>query len=125
SAIIDAIPSSAQHIASGKLRAIAVTTKERVASLPNVPTVAEQGMPEFEMSSWYGLWGPARLPDDVTKKLAAEVAKAMKSPLVAERLGGQGFIASGIGPQPFANFITKETAMYARTVRDANIRIDQ
>ncbi|MBP7568401.1 MAG: tripartite tricarboxylate transporter substrate binding protein, partial [Burkholderiaceae bacterium] len=81
SAIIDAIPSSAQHIASGKLRAIAVTTKERVASLPNVPTVAEQGMPEFEMSSWYGLWGPARLPDDVTKKLAAEVAKAMKSPL--------------------------------------------
>ena len=124
SAIVDAIPSSAPHIASGKLKAIAVTTRERVASLPNVPTVAESGFPEFEMSSWYGLWGPARLPDDVTKKLAAEVAKAMKSPLVAERLGSQGFIASGMGPQPFSGFITKETAMYARTVRNANIQIE-
>ena len=124
SAMIDAIPSSAAHIASGKLKALAVTTKTRVASMPNVPTVAESGLPDFEMVSWYGLWGPARLPPEVTSRLAAEVALAMKSPLVAERLGSQSFVAAGGGPQAFTSYITKELATYARVVKDANIQID-
>lgn len=124
SAMIDAIPSSAAHIASGKLKALAVTTKTRVASLPNVPTVAESGLPDFEMASWYGLWGPAGLPAEVTNRLAAEVALAMKSALVNERLGSQSFVAAGSGPQAFTSYITKEIAMYARIVKDANIQID-
>lgn len=124
SAIIDAIPSSQPHIASGKLKALAVTTKHRLPSMPNVPTVAESGFPGFEMVSWYGLWGPAKLPDEVTKRLSQEVAKAMKSSLVVERLGPQGFISNVLGPAEFSAHITKEIATYARVVRDADIHID-
>jgi tripartite-type tricarboxylate transporter receptor subunit TctC len=124
SAIIDAIPSSAQAIAAGKLKPLAVTTKTRLPSMPNVPTVAESGFPNFEMVSWYGLWGPGKLPADVTRRLAEETAKAMRSPLVRDRLGPQSFIVSGAGPDEFSSYITKEIATYSRVVRDANIQIE-
>jgi tripartite-type tricarboxylate transporter receptor subunit TctC len=124
SAIIDAIPSTYPHIASGKLKALAVTTKTRLPLLPNVPTVAESGFPDFEMVSWYGLWGPAKLPDNIAKKLSAETAKAMRSPKVLARLAPQSFVPAGSTPGDFSNHITKEIAMYSRVVRDANIQIE-
>lgn len=124
SAIIDAIPSTYPHIASGKLKALAVTTKNRLPLLPNVPTVAESGFPDFEMVSWYGLWGPAKLPDDVTRRLSAETAKAMHSPKVIARLAPQSFVAAGTSPADFSRHITKEIALYSRVVRDANIQIE-
>lgn len=125
SAIIDAIPSSAPYIAAGKLKALAVTTAKRLPAYPNVPTVAESGFPGFEMVSWYGLWGPAKLPPAVTKRLADETAKAMHSTLIKERLAPQAFIVSGSGPQEFTAYITKEIAMYSRIVRDAKIQVAQ
>jgi len=124
SAIIDAIPSSYPHITSGKLRALAVTSKARVPLLPDVPTVAESGLPGFELVSWYGLWGPAKLPPEIASRLAAEAAKAMKSPLAASRLGVQGFTADGGSPQDFGAYIAKESATYERIVKKANIHID-
>jgi tripartite-type tricarboxylate transporter receptor subunit TctC len=127
SAMIDAIPSSAPHIASGKLRAIAVTSRSRVATLPDVPTVAESGLPglaAFDMVSWYGLWGPSNLPPGIVNRLATEVAKAMKSPLIAERLGSQNFVPAGSTPAEFSNYIAKQTTVYARIVKDADIQID-
>ena len=124
SAIIDAMPSTYPHIASGKLKALAVTTKTRLPQLPNVPTVAESGFPEFEMVSWYGLWAPGKLPDDIAKKLNAEASKAMRSPKVTERLRSQSFISSSGTPDDFARHITREIANYSRVVRDANIQID-
>ena len=124
SAIVDAIPSSYPHIESGKLRPLAVTTSTRVAALPNVPTVAESGFPGFDMASWYGLWAPAKLPPELAEKLSVEVAKAMKSPLIAERLSAQGFIANGSSPQAFTTFIDKETATYARIIKQADIKLD-
>lgn len=63
--MIDAVPSLLQHIKSGKARALAVTSAKRLPALPDVPTVAESGLPNFEMVSWYGIWGPARMPADV------------------------------------------------------------
>lgn len=125
SAIIDAIPSSAPYVASGKLKPLAVTTAKRLPAYPNVPTVAESGFPGFEMVSWYGLWGPARLPPAVTKRLADETAKAMRSALIKERLSAQAFIISGAGPAEFTGYITKEIAVYSRIVRDANIQVAQ
>ena len=125
SAIIDAIPSSAPYVASGKLKALAVTTAKRLPSFPDVPTVAESGFPGFEMVSWYGLWGPARLPPAITKRLAAETAKAMRSAPIRERLAPQAFIVSGAGPEEFTAYITKEIAVYSRIVRDANIQVAQ
>jgi tripartite-type tricarboxylate transporter receptor subunit TctC len=122
--MIDAIPSSAAHIASGKLKALAVTTKARLPSLPNVPTVAESGVAGFDMVSWYGLWAPAKLPPELAKRLSAETAKAMRSSLVSERLGSMGFVAEPTSPESFATFITNESATYTRIVRDANIQIE-
>ncbi|HSI60240.1 MAG TPA: tripartite tricarboxylate transporter substrate binding protein [Ideonella sp.] len=124
SVMIDAIPSSAAHIASGKLKALAVTTPARLPSMPKVPTVAESGMAGFEMVSWYGLWAPAQLPPEILKRLSAETAKAMRSPLVKERLGSLGFLPDPDSPQDFTSFILKETATYARIVRDASIQIE-
>jgi tripartite-type tricarboxylate transporter receptor subunit TctC len=124
SAIIDAIPSSQAHIASGKLKAIAVTTRQRLPSMPQVPTVAESGLAGFEMVSWYGLWGPAKLPEDVARRLSQETAKAMNAPQVVDRLSPQGFVAGNLGPADFQTYITREIALYSRVVRDANIQID-
>jgi tripartite-type tricarboxylate transporter receptor subunit TctC len=123
SAIIDAIPSSAPYVATGKLKALAVTTAKRLPAFPNVPTVAESGFPGFEMVSWYGLWGPAKLAPAITRRLAEETAKAMHSRLIKERLAPQAFITSGAGPGEFTDYITKEIAVYARIVRDAKIQV--
>ena len=92
--------------------------------MPGVPTVAESGLAGFDMVSWYGLWAPAGLPPSVARRLAEETARAMRSPLVAERLGNLGFMPEPTSPQDFAAFIAKESATYARVVRDAHIQID-
>jgi len=76
------------------------------------------------MVTWYGLWAPGKLPDAISKRLTEETAKAMRSALVTERLGAQGFIAAPMGQAQFAPYITKEIATYARIVRDAKIQID-
>jgi tripartite-type tricarboxylate transporter receptor subunit TctC len=122
--IIDAIPSSAPHIASGKLKPLAVTTKKRIASLPDVPTVAESGFPDFEMVSWYGLWGPRGLPDPVARKLEGMVRKAMASKAVTDRLAPQSFQSDTLVGDAFATYITRQLATYARIVKDANITSD-
>jgi tripartite-type tricarboxylate transporter receptor subunit TctC len=119
--MIDAIPSSASHIASGKLKPLAVTTAHRVPSLQNVPTVAESGYPGFEMLTWYGLWAPKGLPAPIAKKLEAWAQKAMASKLAVDRLGPQSFESNTLVGDAFAGFMTNETATYARIVRDAKI----
>ena len=124
SSMIDPFPSSYPHVRSGKLRAIAVTSKARVAFLPDVPTVAESGFPGFDIVSWYGLWGPANLTREASVRLASEVAQAVKSKEVLERLAAQGFEASGDGPAGFTTYIRDEVAKYARIIKDANIRVD-
>ena len=121
SAMIDAIPSSAPHIAAGKLKPLAVTTNHRVKTLPSVPTVAESGYPGFDMGSWYGLWAPHGTPDPVTKKLEGWVKNAMASKLVQDRLAPQNFEADALLGSDFASYITKQLAIYSRIVKDANI----
>jgi tripartite-type tricarboxylate transporter receptor subunit TctC len=121
SGMIDAIPSSAPYIASGKLKPLAVTTKDRIASLPDVPTVAESGYPGFEMVTWYGLWGPRELPDAIAKKLEGLVQKAMRSKVVADRLAAQSFEVQTLAGAQFAEFVRRQQAGYARIVKDANI----
>ncbi len=124
SAMIDPLPSSYPLVKGGKLKPLAVTSAKRVSFMPDVPTVAESGLPGFEMVSWYGLWGPRGLPNDITNRLATEIARAVRSPQVAERLGDQGFEASGAGPAAFAAYIREEIARYARIVKEANIKVE-
>ncbi len=124
SVMIDPMPSSFPLVKSGKLKSLAVTSLKRVSFIPEVPTVAESGLPGFEMVSWYGLWGPAGLSRDITAKLSAEAARSVRSPLASERLGAQAFDAVGSSSEQFASYIQDEIVRYARIVKEANIKAE-
>jgi tripartite-type tricarboxylate transporter receptor subunit TctC len=109
------------HVKSGKLRVIAVGGVERLAVIPDVPTVAEQGYPGFETTQWYGLNAPAKTPVAIIDRLAAEAAKAAKQPSVAERFAVDSAEAVGSTPQAYADFIAKEQARWGEVVRKAGI----
>ncbi|MGE5794864.1 MAG: Bug family tripartite tricarboxylate transporter substrate binding protein [Bacteroidota bacterium] len=110
------------HVKSGKLRVIAVGGVERLAVIPDVPTVAEQGYPGFETTQWYGLNAPAKTPVAIIDRLAAEAAKAAKQPSVAERFAVDSAEAVGSTPQAYAEFIAKEQARWGEVVRKAGIK---
>ncbi len=124
SALADPLPSSYPHVKGGRLKALAVTSRERIAFLPEVPTMAESGFPDFEMLSWYGLWGPPGTPREIIERLASEVSKAVKSPEMQEKLASQGFLPRGSTAAEFAAYVKDEVAKYARIVKDANIKVD-
>ena len=113
-----------QFIKTGKLRCIATGTAQRIAQLPEVPTVAEQGYPGFEMTQWYGLLAPANLPQAAADKLAAAAAKAMKEPSLLERLGNDAAIGVGSTPAEFAKFIATEQQRWKAVVARAQIKPD-
>jgi len=112
------------HVKSGKLRVVAVGGAKRLASIPDVPTVAEQGYPGFQTSQWYGLNAPAKTPEAVIRRLAAEAAKAAKSPLMLERLAVDDAEAVGSTPEEYAAFIKREQERWSKVVRTANIKAD-
>jgi tripartite-type tricarboxylate transporter receptor subunit TctC len=112
------------HVKAGKLRVIAVGTAKRLHTLPEVATVAEQGYPGFETSQWYGLNAPAKTPDAIIQRLAAEAAKAAKSPRVAERFAADDAEGVGSTPAEYAAFVKKEQERWSRVVRAAKIRAD-
>ncbi len=122
--MFDNLPSSLALIKAGKLKALAVTSKERAAALPDVPTLAESGLPGFEASSWFGLLAPAGTPQPVIAKLNAEVAKWLASPEAKEKLLAQGAIAAGGTPEDFARHIAAETAKWQKVVKDSGAKID-
>ena len=113
-----------QFIKTGKLRCIATGTTQRIAQLPDVATVAEQGYPGFEMTQWYGLMAPATLPPAAAEKLAAASAKAMKEPALLERLGHDAAIAVGGTPAEFISFIAAEQQRWKAVIARAKVRPD-
>jgi len=124
SGMIDAVPSLLQHINSGKAHALAVTTAKRLPSLPDVPTVAESGLPNFEMVSWYGIWAPAKMPVELAERLNTEINIAMQSPQVVKSLGAQAFIFSNTTGKQFDTYVKQESAKYKQLIEKANIKIN-
>ena len=120
----DVLPTSMPHTKSGKLLALAVASSARVPQLPNVPTVAESGLPGFESSSWYGFVAPANLPADILAKLNTEIVKALKSPAIAEALDKAGVVVVAGTPEQFAIHIKEEVAKAGKIIRAANIKAD-
>jgi tripartite-type tricarboxylate transporter receptor subunit TctC len=116
------IPSVIQHVRSGRLRGIAVTTKTRSASSPELPTVAELGYPDFEASSWFGLLGPAGMPREIAMKIQAEVVRVLKIPEIREKLIQQGVDPVGSTPDEFAAYIKSETEKWAKVVKMAGAK---
>ncbi|WP_068322378.1 Bug family tripartite tricarboxylate transporter substrate binding protein [Polynucleobacter yangtzensis] len=122
--MFDPIQSVLPHITSGKLRALAVTSKTRSPLLPNVPTVAELGYPQFESTAWWALFAPARLPDPIAKKLRQDTEKVAQSTAFKERLGNLGVQPNTDFKESLANFQTSEIAKWARVVRDSGATVD-
>jgi len=117
-------PASATHVKSGKLRALAVLGKERYPGLPEVPTAAESGMPEFEVDTWYGVLAPAGVPREIVARLNAELTKIMQSPDMRERLAGMGIEPLTSTPAEFGDFIKTEAAKWANVVKAAGARAE-
>lgn len=124
SAVIDAVPSSLPPVQAGRTKALAVTSAQRLGTLPDVPTVSESGLPGFEMVSWYGLWGPAKLPVDIVGKLHEAVRKAVDSPRVKRLMSEQAFVGKATEPADFAAYVRAEHAKYARLIKAAGITIE-
>ena len=121
---ISPMPGVSNFIKSGHLKALAITSDKRMASLPNIPTVSESGMPGFEMYSWYGLWGPANVPKEVVSKLSEQVAIALKNQGVRERMGDLDFEPSTANTAQFEKIIKEEIAKIGAVAREANISIE-
>jgi len=118
------LPALLPHIKSGKLRPIAVGTAQRLAQLPDVPTVAEMGYKDFETSQWYGILAPAGTPRDVVIKLQEESLKALKSNAVTERFASDSAVGGGGSPAEFAAFIAQQQKVWKEIVQRAGIKPD-
>jgi len=118
------LPALLPHIRSGKLRALAVGTAQRLAQLPDVPTVAEMGYKDFETSQWYGILVPAGTPRDVIKRLQEETQKALRSNSVTERFANDSAVGGGGPPEEFAAFIGQQQKIWGEIVRRAGIKPD-
>jgi tripartite-type tricarboxylate transporter receptor subunit TctC len=118
------LPALIPHVKSGKLRAIAVGTARRLPMLPDVPTVAEMGYPEFETSQWYGILVPAGTPRDIVKRLQEESMKALKSNSVTERFTSDGAFGGGGPPEGFAAFIAGQQKTWSAIIKRAAIKPD-
>ncbi len=117
-------PAILQFIKTGKLRCIATGTTQRISQLPDVPTVAEQGYPGFEMTQWYGLLAPANLAAPAADKLAAAAAKAVHEPTTVERLSADAAIPVGSTPAEFAKFIGVEQQRWKPVIARAKVKPD-
>jgi len=118
------IPSVIELVRAGRLRALAVTSKTRSAAVPDIPTIAELGYPDFEASSWFGLLGPAGLPRDIVMALQAEVVRALKVPELRSKLVQQGADPVGSTPEEFAAYMGTETAKWAKVVKASGAKAD-
>ena len=118
------LPALIPHIKSGKLRAIAVGTTQRLAQMPELPTVAEMGFKEFETSQWYGILVPAGTPRDVIKRLQEESLKALKSNSVTERFASDSAVGGGGPPEEFAAYIAQQQKIWKDIVVRAGIKPD-
>lgn len=122
--MFDSMPSSAAAVRGGLLRPLAVTTATRVAAYPDLPTMAEAGVPGFDISTWYAIWAPRGTPAAMVTRLQQAVAAAVQVPEVRERLALLGADPVADTPAEFADFCRVEYARWGKLVRDAQVRLD-
>ena len=122
--MFDLVLTTAPHVKSGAVRAIAVTGSERSSALPGVPTVAESGVPGYEVSAWFGFFAPAGTPAAIVNALNAETVKAMRLPDLRERLANQGADAVTDTPDQFAAYVKEELGKWTRVVKASGMKAD-
>ncbi|QXZ09476.1 tripartite tricarboxylate transporter substrate binding protein [Comamonas sp. Y33R10-2] len=122
-ALFTGIPAVLAQIRAGQIKAIAVSSPQRVAALPNVPTVAEAGLPGFEADQWYGVVGPANMPADVVAKINSQINASLKSPAILERLQSEGAQPMPSTPKVFADLISKDLARWRKVIIDSKMTL--
>ena len=119
--LITNLPEQIAYIKAGRVRALGVSTAKRTAQLPEVPTIAEAGLPGYEVTVWYGLCAPAGMPRELVQKINADVQKAVASADTRQRLIENGIEPSSATPEQFASFVQSEVTKWSRVVKDANV----
>jgi tripartite-type tricarboxylate transporter receptor subunit TctC len=122
--MFSSIPSVIQQVRNGQLKALGIGSTHRLASLPDIPTIAESGVAGYEAYSWVGLVAPAHTPASVVQKISADVTEILKDKEVADKLLLQGAVPVGDSPTAFAQYIKNEIAKWGKVVRDSNIKAD-
>ena len=122
--MFDNMPSVIPHVRSGKLRAIAISTAKRSPELPDVPTIAEAGVPGYEAVSWFGLFAPAATPKPVLDKLSTALSKVLANPEVQKKISAQGGETVNETPAQFAAFIRSETTKWGKVVKESGATVD-
>lgn len=123
--LFDAIPTGLPHVRSGRLKALAVTGGQRSPLMPELPTVAEAGLPGFTSVTWFGLYGPARLPADVVRQINAAFNKALRAPEVGAKLAQLGAEpAAPQSPEAFAAMVAKDSQRWGQLIRERKITVD-
>ena len=112
------------NIKAGKLRALAVTTERRIASLPDVPTIAESGYPRYEINSWQGLFAPARTPPEITQRIARAVARMLAEPEFKGMMANEGAEPVGSSPEDFTRYVGTEVAKWSRVAKESGATAD-
>ena len=122
--MFDSITSARPHLQSGKLRALAVTTAKRSSALPQVPTLAEAGVPGYEVSPWFAVFAPAGTPQPIVAKLNKALLDAMKQPDVVTRLAAIGAEPIGSSPQELATHLQRESDRWTKLITERGIKLD-
>jgi tripartite-type tricarboxylate transporter receptor subunit TctC len=122
--MFDNLANAMPQVKAGKLKALAVTTAERSKLAPDLPTMAEAGLPGFDIATWFGLFAPAGTPKEIVAKWNAEVTRILNSPDMRERLVAQGAEPAPMSPDQFAAFVRSEIAKYARIVKASGAKVD-
>jgi tripartite-type tricarboxylate transporter receptor subunit TctC len=115
------LPVLLPQVKAATIRPIAIGAPQRAASVPDVPTTAEVGMPDLQTENWYGIVAPAKTPPEVIAALNKAVVEAVKDPQVAEKLASQGAILVGDSPEHFRDYIASETARWAKVIKEAGV----
>jgi tripartite-type tricarboxylate transporter receptor subunit TctC len=122
---INTVPTVLPFVRQGKLKALAIAGDKRSPLLPGVPTLAEAGVKGVEIDVWYAIFAPAKTPQPIIQKLAADLDKALKDPEVVQQLAKQGAEASPLSPEDLQRFIVEDTKRWARTIRERNLKLEE
>jgi tripartite-type tricarboxylate transporter receptor subunit TctC len=120
--LFDSVLTAKPHIDSKRLVGLTVSSKERSPLVPEIPTMAESGLPGFDSWTWFGLFGPAGTPPAVVERVNAEVNRVVTDPALRERFAQLGFETAGGTPAQFAAVVESETAKWSKVIRDAHVK---